>query len=141
VESGCFVCEKHLGRIDVPGGAVHQDELVYVSHGVIPDGKRTAYLGTLFVEPRRHVAGVAELTDEEAKRIGVVSSHLARALKDSEKAEHVYVFVLGHHVSHLHVWLYPVIREHRPSTGRCASRNGPRRRGAVANRSPRSAGE
>ena len=107
MESGCFVCEKHLGRIDVPGGVVHEDELVYASHGVIPDGKRTAYLGTLFVEPRRHVPGIAELTDEEAKRVGVVSSHLARALKHSEKAEHVYVFVLGHHVPHLHVWLVP----------------------------------
>jgi diadenosine tetraphosphate (Ap4A) HIT family hydrolase len=74
---------------------------------IIQEGKRRAYLGTLFVEPLRHVSGVAELSDAEAERIGLVSTRLARALKQSEKAEHVYVFVLGHHVDHLHVWLVP----------------------------------
>lgn len=31
--AGCFVCEKHLGRIDVPGAAI---------------------------EPKRHIPGIAE---------------------------------------------------------------------------------
>ena len=103
----CFVCEKHLGRLELPGGELYRDDLVYASHGIIQEGKQRAYLGTLFVEPLRHVSGVAELSDAEAERIGLVSTRLARALKESEKAEHVYVFVLGHHVDHLHVWLVP----------------------------------
>lgn len=105
--AGCFVCDKHAGRVRVPGGALHEDALVYASHGVIPEGRSRAYLGTLFVEPKRHVPGIAELDDAEAQRIGLVTSRLARALRESERAEHVYVFVLGHHVDHLHVWLVP----------------------------------
>ena len=105
--ASCFVCDKHRGRIAVPGGALYEDEWVYASHGIIPEGRTRTYLGTLFVEPKRHVPGIAELRDHESKQIGLVSSHLARALKQSEGAEHVYVFVLGHHVDHLHVWLVP----------------------------------
>jgi diadenosine tetraphosphate (Ap4A) HIT family hydrolase len=86
---------------------LHEDDLVYSSHGIVPVGRATTYLGTLFVEPKRHVAGLADLTDAEAERIGLVSSRLARALQTSEKAEHVYSWVLGHHVDHLHVWLVP----------------------------------
>lgn len=103
----CFVCDKHAGRVDVPGGAIYQDELLYASHGIIPEGKSRAYLGTLFVEPKRHLSGIAELDDREAQQLGLLTTRLARALKQSERAEHVYVFVLGHHVDHLHVWLVP----------------------------------
>lgn len=103
----CFVCDKHLGRVDVPGGALYEDDLVYASHGVIAAHRRSAHLGTLFVEPKRHVPGIAELSDPEARQIGLLSSRLARALKRTVHAEHVYVFVLGHHVDHLHVWLVP----------------------------------
>ena len=105
--AGCFVCDKHLGRNVVPGGAIYEDEWVYASHGIVPEGKSRTYLGTLFVEPKRHGPGIAELSDLEAKQIGLLSSRLARALKETERAEHVYVFVLGHHVDHLHVWLVP----------------------------------
>ena len=105
--SSCFVCDKHRGRVDVPGGAIYQDDVVYASHGIIPEGKSRAYLGTLFVEPKRHVPGIGELLDHEAMQIGLWTSRLARALKQSEGAEHVYVFVLGHHVDHVHVWIVP----------------------------------
>jgi hypothetical protein len=45
----------------MPGGPVAEDDLVLVSHIVTPDalGREgtTAYLGHLFVEPRRHASG------------------------------------------------------------------------------------
>ena len=103
----CFVCRKHRGEIEPPGGALYEDELVYASHGVIEDGERTAYPGVLFVEPRRHVPGMAQLTAAEAERVGLLTSRLARALETSEGAERTYLSVLGHHVSHLHVWIVP----------------------------------
>ena len=103
----CFVCEKHRGRVEVPGGSIYEDDLVYASHGIIPEGKATTYLGTLFVEPKRHALGLADLTEAEAERFGLVTSRLARALRESEAAEHVYAYVLGHHVPHLHLWLVP----------------------------------
>ena len=103
----CFVCRKHRGEVDAPGGFVYEDELVSASHIVIPGGHSSVYLGTLFVEPKRHVPGMGDLTADEAQRVGLVASRLARALGATEGAEHVYLFVLGHHVDHLHLWLAP----------------------------------
>ena len=105
--SDCFVCRKHRGEIDLPGGPLFQDELVYSSHGVIGEGRSSAYLGTLFVEPKRCVPGFGDLTPAEAERVGWLASRLARALRESEGAEHVYLFVLGAHVPHLHLWVVP----------------------------------
>ena len=103
----CFICRKHRGAVSVPGGAVYQDDLLYAGHASIPPGEGTAYLGSLLVEPRRHVPGLADLTDAEAQRLGLLITRLSRALIASEGAEHVYLFVFGHHVSHLHVWVVP----------------------------------
>lgn len=102
----CFICRKHRGEIVVPGGAVYEDEWIYASHAAIPDGENATYLGLLFVEPKRHVAGLADLTDAEATRLGLVIARLSRALC-AEGAEHTYLFVLGHAVPHLHVGLVP----------------------------------
>jgi diadenosine tetraphosphate (Ap4A) HIT family hydrolase len=103
----CFICHKHRGDIMVPGGAIYEDALVYAGHAAIPEGEETAYLGALLVEPKRHAAGLADVTDEEAQRIGLLAAWLSRALKASEGAEHIYQFVMGHHVDHLHVWIIP----------------------------------
>lgn len=82
-----------------------------VSHIVTPqalggDGT-TAYLGHLFVEPRRHAAGLADLTDTEAQIVGLWCTRASRALRDVAGAEHVYVQVIGDGVPHLHVHLLP----------------------------------
>ena len=104
---GCFVCRKHVGEISIPGGAVYEDDLVYAGHAAIPKGQTTSYLGSLMVEPKRHISGLANLTDEEAQNVGLLIARLSRALKTSEGAEHVYLFVLGHAVPHLHIWVVP----------------------------------
>ena len=103
----CFVCQKHRGEISAPGGTLLEDDLVYAGHSIIDEGQDSAYLGVLFVEPKRHVPEMADLTEREAARIGVVASRASRALRESEGAERVYMFVLGHHVPHLHIWLVP----------------------------------
>lgn len=108
-EPDCFVCRKHRGEIDVPGGVVYEDDLVYVSHGALDDGRHEAYPGVLFVEPKRH-ALLADLSDAEAQRVGLLTTHLARALQTVDDVEHVYTAVLGHHVDHLHVWVFPRYR-------------------------------
>jgi diadenosine tetraphosphate (Ap4A) HIT family hydrolase len=66
-----------------------------------------AYLGYLMVEPTRHVARLGELTDDEAAAIGWLVNRLSAALRESEGAEHVYSFVFGDRVQHLHVHLAP----------------------------------
>jgi histidine triad (HIT) family protein len=105
--AGCFICRKHRGEITIPGGAVYENELLYAGHAQIRDGQDTVYLGYLMVEPRRHLAGLADLNDEEAQALGVLVSRLSRALRASVGAEHVYAFVLGDRVPHLHVHLVP----------------------------------
>jgi diadenosine tetraphosphate (Ap4A) HIT family hydrolase len=108
----CFICRKHRDRGSlVPGGPVAEDELVLVSHTVAPDllGRdgTTAYLGHLFVEPLRHAPGLADLTDDEARAVGLWCRRASRVLREVAGAEHVYMAVWGDEVPHLHVHLLP----------------------------------
>lgn len=100
----CFVCAKHARGEGVAGGIVHRDDLVTADH-MPPDPD--AYLGYLSAEPRRHVAGIGQLTDEEAAALGVLVNDLGRRLREAAGAEHVYTFVLGDAVPHLHVHIVP----------------------------------
>lgn len=105
----CFVCDKHRNLTLMPGGPLHEDDLVVVSHlsPRAPGQREKIYLGHLLVEPRRHAAQLADLTDEEAARIGRCSSTAARTLRETAGAEHVYAAVIGDHVAHLHIHLLP----------------------------------
>ncbi|MGH2581364.1 MAG: HIT family protein, partial [Anaerolineales bacterium] len=78
---------------------------LFVSHTEIPENKERVYLGALLIEPKRHAAAFEDLNDEEAKAIGLATSRIARALKAATQADHIYVYRLGHHVDHLHVWV------------------------------------
>ncbi len=103
----CFICRKHRGEVSIPGGPIYEDELVYAGHAQIREGQSTAYLGYLMVEPRRHAEGLPELTDAEAQALGLLVARLSRALKIGEQAEHVYAFVLGDLVKHVHAHVVP----------------------------------
>lgn len=107
----CFVCCKHRDRGSLlPGGPVGEDDLIMVSH-LSPDAPgrsgRPVYLGYLFVEPRRHAPGMADLTDAEARAAGWWCTQASRALREVAGAEHVYAAVIGDGVPHLHVHLIP----------------------------------
>jgi histidine triad (HIT) family protein len=101
--SDCFICRKHRGEISIPGGAIYADDLVYVGHAQIREGQTIAYLGYLMVEPKRHVPDLAALTDEEARALMILVTRLSRALKATENAERVYLFVIGENVHHVHI--------------------------------------
>lgn len=101
----CFICRKHRGEVAAVCEPVYEDELLYAGHAGIPDEAEEVYLGYLLLEPKRHVPGLAELTSEEAQAIGLLSVRLSRALKEVTRADHVYAFIFGHHVDHLHIHL------------------------------------
>ena len=103
---GCFVCDKHRLGPAAEGGVLYEDELVYAGH-VHAMGRPTAYRGYLIVEPKRHARGLGDLTDDEASAVGRLTNRLARLLKEDMGAEHVYAFVLGDGVPHLHVHVAP----------------------------------
>ena len=107
MKDDCFVCRKHRREIEPPGGAIHEDDSLFISHGFTLDQQVAHYLGHILVEPKRHIPGLDDLTDEEAQQIGLYTTRLGRALKEIVQAEHIYLFVLGHHVDHLHLHLFP----------------------------------
>ncbi len=108
-QTDCFICRKHRGEIVVPGGAIYEDDLLYASHigNVQPQEEQPIYLGYLMAETKRHSPDLAGLTNIEAQAIGLLITRLSRALKATEGAEHIYAFVLGDHVPHLHVHIVP----------------------------------
>jgi len=74
---------------------------------MIPERQTQAYLGYLIVEPKRHIEGLQNLSKPESEASGVLITRLSQALVNSEKAEHIYLFVLGHNTPHLHFHLIP----------------------------------
>ena len=102
----CFVCEKQASGGAAEGGVLYEDDLVYAGH-LHTMGAPAVYRGYLVVEPRRHVPGLGDLTDDEAAALGRVVNRAARALKVCAGADHVFAFVYGTAVPHLHVHLAP----------------------------------
>jgi diadenosine tetraphosphate (Ap4A) HIT family hydrolase len=102
----CFVCAKHRQGDAAEGGVIYEDDLLYAGH-VHTRGRGSAYRGWLVVEPKRHVGGLGDLTDEEAAALGRLLNRLARVQKVATGADHVYAFVYGDAVAHLHVHLAP----------------------------------
>lgn len=100
---GCLVCRKHKGEVAVPGGVIYENDLIFISHAQLWGDEKEHYLGHVFVEPKRHVAGLADLTDQEAQIIGLYTSRVAKALLHTESMEHIYSFVIGDGVPHVHV--------------------------------------
>jgi diadenosine tetraphosphate (Ap4A) HIT family hydrolase len=99
----CFVCRKHRGLESVPGGVIFENAAIYISHAQLWGEETTHYLGHLFIEPKRHVPELSQLGPEEAREIGLYTSLAAKALQDVCGAVHVYSFVIGDHVPHVHV--------------------------------------
>lgn len=106
-QEDCFVCRKHRGEIEIPGGVIYEDDLLNVSHAQIRDGESKAFIGTLFIEPKRHADGIEDLTEEEAAAVGRLARRLSRALKTVTEADGIYLFRFGHHVHHFHLLLVP----------------------------------
>jgi len=89
----CFVCRKHRGEVGVPGGMIYENDLIYISHAQLWGEEKEHYLGHVFVEPKRHVAEVADLTEEEAQVTGIYTSRIAKALLHTQGMEHICNFV------------------------------------------------
>jgi diadenosine tetraphosphate (Ap4A) HIT family hydrolase len=107
--AACFICQKHRGAIALPGGALYEDQLVYAGHVRADQGP--VYLRHLMAELKRHAPELAEQTSEEAQALGLLVARLSRALKASEEAEHIYLFVIGDQVPHLHLYLFHAIQK------------------------------
>jgi diadenosine tetraphosphate (Ap4A) HIT family hydrolase len=95
----CLICDKHAAAD--PGLQVHRDDQIYVGH--LPASPEV-YLGHLFVEPLEHLPGLADLSTEQGAAVGLALQRASAVLKAAGH-EHVYAFVFGDRVPHLHVHL------------------------------------
>ena len=99
----CMVCQKQRGEILIPGGSIFENELLFISHA-LPFGKeKDHYLGHIFIETRRHIPEISELTASEAEMIGLYTQKVAKALMETLGMVHIYSFVIGDGVPHVHV--------------------------------------
>ena len=97
--AACRLCERLRNPLAVPGGAVYEDDLVHASHWY---GGSPGYLGEIILQTRRHAPGVADLTDDEARDVGLQTTRIARVLKEAVGAEKIYAYVFGEAVPHFH---------------------------------------
>ena len=88
---GCLACDLAAGRIDLPGGRVHETAHWIVEHCVGPLG-----VGTLLVKPKRHVVSVGELTPAEANEMGPLLQRAAAIVDELVAPEQVYVGLWSH---------------------------------------------
>jgi histidine triad (HIT) family protein len=102
-EMECMVCQKHRGEIRLPGGVIFENELIFLAHAQLLKEEKEHYLGHLFVETKRHVAELGDLTPEEAREVGLWVSRSAKALTGVLNMEHVYAFAIIDGVPHVHI--------------------------------------
>lgn len=101
----CLICAKHRGEGPLVGPIVWADDLLVVTHGV-PGAEGSAVLGYLFVEPRRHVPYLPDLTEEEAEAIARIVRRAAIGLRAELHPDFVFSAVVGTGVSHFHQHLF-----------------------------------
>jgi len=103
---GCLACDLAAGRLDLPGGLVHEVGGWRVEHCVGPLG-----VGTLVVKPRRHVVHVWDLTDAEADALGPLLRRSAQVVAQLVEPDQVYVCLWSHaggRPAHIHWVVQPV---------------------------------
>ncbi|MBN1649143.1 MAG: HIT family protein [Spirochaetales bacterium] len=103
----CFICKKHAGEITntVP---LYEYGLFFVNH-LIPN-ENEVYLGYLFIETKKHIPTLDQLSDEEATGLGILLRNIGKIFITSFDADHVYSFILGDHVPHFHMHVVPRYR-------------------------------
>jgi histidine triad (HIT) family protein len=103
----CLLCREIAGDIELPGGPLVDDELVFAFHAPPLESDPTPHLGHLLVSPKRHVDHLGDLDPSEAARVGTVAARLGKALRQSGPVERVYAAVIGTHVPHFPLHLLP----------------------------------
>lgn len=97
-DPSCMICQKHLG-VAPPGWlgpVIYADDLVSVSH------RAAGALGYVYLESRRHVPYLDQLSDAEAAAVGWAVARLARGLRAELDVEFIHTFVSGRGVAHFH---------------------------------------
>ena len=101
---GCVLCRGTAADAELGREQVWEDALWRLTTSVGP-GDVTP--GFSYLEPKRHIASVADMDGDEAATFGTVLARCTAALREAAGAVLVYVYIFGDHVPHMHAHLAP----------------------------------
>lgn len=99
---GCIICAGREGD-----EALHRLEVWRDGEWRLTLSLDAEVLGFAYLEPLRHIPSIADLDGAEARSFGAVIAKVSRSLKAATGTEHVYIYIFGDGVAHLHVHLAP----------------------------------
>jgi diadenosine tetraphosphate (Ap4A) HIT family hydrolase/2'-5' RNA ligase len=105
VKKECVLCRGMAGDAELRRIQVWEDALWRLTISL-----EAEVLGFAYLEPKRHIPHITDLSGEEARTFGEVLARVTQALQDETDAELIYGYIFGGGVPHLHVHLAP----HRP---------------------------
>ena len=71
------------------GGLIYENKLIVVTHAFLFGDEKDHYLGNAFVDTKRHLPGIDDLTKAEAEAIGWFTSLTAKALTATLGFDHL----------------------------------------------------
>jgi len=98
----CAVCEQHAAA-RASGHVLWTDGRFLVLHHPEP----SPLVGWLRLDAVGHVGGVADLSDDDAARFGVLHARIAACMKQALGVDRVYSIAFGESAHHLHMHLVP----------------------------------
>ena len=98
----CAVCEQHAAA-RTAGHVLWTDGRFLVMHHPEPSPLE----GWLRLDAVDHVGGVADLSDEDAARFGVLHARIAACMKQALGVDRIYSIAFGESARHLHMHLVP----------------------------------
>jgi diadenosine tetraphosphate (Ap4A) HIT family hydrolase len=105
-KSECVLCRGAAGDAELQRIQVWADALWRLTLSL-----EAEVLGFAYLEPKRHIPHITDLSGEEARTFGEVLARVTQVLREETGAELVYVYIFGGGIPHLHVHLAP----HRPN--------------------------
>ncbi len=103
----CSICEKHKTLSQEAGFVIFEDHDLLVSHMPALDSQSSVYAGYCFIEPKKHVTELHQLSEELASLIGVCLHKLSAGHKELLDVERTYFFKFADLTPHYHVHVYP----------------------------------
>lgn len=105
IDSNCIFCKIAMGEI--PSNTFYEDDNFRVILDISPATK-----GHAIIIPKNHVANIYELSEEDASKIFVVASKVAKILKEVLGCEGMNILqnngeIAGQTVFHFHLHLIP----------------------------------
>jgi diadenosine tetraphosphate (Ap4A) HIT family hydrolase len=100
---GCLACDVLAGRVDVPGGTIHETEHWSATHCIGPFG-----VGAVVVAAKEHVGDLWRLPDDVADELGPFLRRISGAIVDGLGAERAYLTMwVDKPPHHVHLVVYP----------------------------------